>query len=576
VHGLEGGELRLTDGTETLAISADGPFRFSTEVADGGAYAVRVEQQPAGHRCTVEAGEGTIEGADATGVVVRCLGDDPALRSLSLADPAVALAPRFDPERTDYSAVLGPLVRTVAVRAAPNDPRATWTIRGSADVAAPVRVERDEPLSIEVTAPSGRSRTYRVELDREGPLESTFATGDRPSVAVFGDTLAVGATLGPSEADDGFVAVYARREGRWEPEAVLRASESADSFGSAVALWEDTLVVGAPSWHADDCGARAAAFVFERTDGGWTQTGRLQSAPERRCGELVGPDDPREPSYFGASVAVHGERVAVGAPNELDPGGRYGGAVYLFEPDGEGWSEAAALRPHEAGLHGRHLGRSVGLFGDTLVAGDDQTGSPRAGGAAQVFVRDPDGWRHQSTLVGPHGEGSGDRFGFSVALWEDRIVVGAPEEDSPATGVDGDGAPDTLRDSGAAFVFRREDEAWVLDAYLKASNAGTRADPYEGDRFGSAVSIHGDAIAVGASWESSRATGVDGDGALDDAYASGAAYVFSLGVGGWAEVAYLKPRALPMDGVFGHFGRAVAVFNGTIAVGSGQGVELFR
>ena len=98
----------------------------------------------------------------------------------------------------------------------------------------------------------------------------------------------------------------------------------------------------------------------------------------------------------------------------------------------------------------------------------------------------------------------GDYFGFSVSLSGDTLAVGAPFEDSSATGVDGNQNDDSAQDSGAVYVFTRSNGVWSQQAYLKASNT----DSY--DNFGS-VSLSGDTLAVGAPFEDSNATGVDGD-----------------------------------------------------------------
>ena len=85
-----------------------------------------------------------------------------------------------------------------------------------------------------------------------------------------------------------------------------------------------------------------------------------------------------------------------------------------------------------------------------------------------------------------------DYFGSSVALSGDTLVVGAPYEDSNATGVDGNQANNLAIDSGAVYVFVRSGDWWYQQAYLKASN--TDAD----DQFGSSLALSGDTLVVGA------------------------------------------------------------------------------
>src|SRR5690606_16147271 len=97
-------------------------------------------------------------------------------------------------------------------------------------------------------------------------------------------------------------------------------------------------------------------------------------------------------------------------------------------------------------------------------------------------------------------------FGMPMAMDGDTLLIGAPNEDSSATEVNGDQDDNSARDAGAAYVFvRNERGEWNQQAYLKASNAG------ENDVFGGSVAIYGDTVVVGAASEDGSATGVNGD-----------------------------------------------------------------
>jgi hypothetical protein len=97
--------------------------------------------------------------------------------------------------------------------------------------------------------------------------------------------------------------------------------------------------------------------------------------------------------------------------------------------------------------------------------------------------------------------GTTDRFGYAVALAGDTLVVSADQEDSAATGVNGDQSSNAASDAGAVYIFVRSGGSWSQQAYLKASNTGA------GDRFGQDVAISGDTVVVGANDEDSDATG---------------------------------------------------------------------
>jgi hypothetical protein len=127
----------------------------------------------------------------------------------------------------------------------------------------------------------------------------------------------------------------------------------------------------------------------------------------------------------------------------------------------------------------------------TGVNGDGTNNGASGSGAAYVFVQDASGWSQQA-YVKASNTGSGDNFGFAVAISGNTLVVGSPDEDSNATGVNGDEANNGATNSGAAYVFVRTGTTWTQQAYLKAPIRGA------GHRFGYSVAISGDRIVVGA------------------------------------------------------------------------------
>jgi hypothetical protein len=136
-----------------------------------------------------------------------------------------------------------------------------------------------------------------------------------------------------------------------------------------------------------------------------------------------------------------------------------------------------------------------------------------------VFVRSETTWAQQAYLKAST-TGANDLFGYSVAVSGDTVVVGAYQEDSNATGVNGNQADNSATDAGAAYVFVRSGATWAQQAYLKASNTGAT------DFFGYNVAVSGNTVVVGAHQEASNATGVNGEQADNSAANAGAAYVF--------------------------------------------------
>jgi len=152
-----------------------------------------------------------------------------------------------------------------------------------------------------------------------------------------------------------------------------------------------------------------------------------------------------------------------------------------------------------------------------------------------------------------------DSFGYSVALDGNTMIVGAYEEDSNATGIDGNQLNDSMKDSGAAYIFVHENGSWTQEAYLKASNSGSD------DNFGRSVAIDGDTVVIGAYGEDSNASGVDGDELDNTLEDSGAAYVFIRSNGAWQQQAYIK-ASNPDEA--DEFGGDVSISGDTIAIGA--------
>lgn len=210
------------------------------------------------------------------------------------------------------------------------------------------------------------------------------------------------------------------------------------------------------------------------------------------------------------------------------------------------------------------FGYSVALSADgtTMAVGAPGEGSSAAGidgdglddsvpnaGAVYVFVRTGDTWTQQA-YVKASNPAADDAFGWSVALSADgaTLAVGAYGEASNATGVDGDQANNALANAGAVYVFARVGATWSQQAYLKSSAPDT------GDQFGISLSLSGDGatLAVGAYFEASNATGIDGNALDDSAAGAGAVYVFVRAGVAWSQQAYVKASNTGQGDLFGY------------------------
>ena len=220
---------------------------------------------------------------------------------------------------------------------------------------------------------------------------------------------------------------------------------------------------------------------------------------------------------------------------------------------------------------GDWFGTNIALDGDTLVVGtrfedsaatgingDQADNSAPDSGAVYVFTRMSGVWSQQAYLKASNTE-AGDEFGSWVAVDGDTLVVGARFEDSAATGINGDQADNSAPDSGAVYVFTRTGGVWSQQAYLKASNTGTR------DWFGATVALANNTLVVGARLEDSAATGINGNQSDDSAPDSGAVYVFTRTGGVWSQQAYLKASTTEARDEFGFW---VDLVDNTLVAGA--------
>jgi trimeric autotransporter adhesin len=448
-----------------------------------------------------------------------------------------------------------------------------------------------ELLAIEVDE---REAVYPIVIDPVA--RQAFLTASNPgeddefgfSVAISGDTIVVGApgedsntnTVNsiPNEGapEAGAAYVFVRTDGVWSQQAYLKAANSGtiDGFGRSVSIDGDSIVVGAPYEASDSTGVNnppnnnlpdsGAAYVYTRTGGVWTAQAYLKPSS-------AGAD------HFGISVGISGDTIVVGAeyenssttgidtsPDEL---AIEAGAAYVFFRSGVTWTQQAYLKAGNTGADDR-FGAAVAISGDTVVIGAPIEDSGSVGvngipdesapdsGAVYVFTRSGVTWSQEAYLKASN-TGSGDVFGYSVAISENNLVVGSINEDSSTTGVNS--APnEAATDAGAAYIFTRSGSTWSQQAYLKAGNAG--AD----DTFGSSVAVSGDRIAVGAESEDSSSTGVNSV-PNEGSSGSGAVYVFSRVGNTWGQRSYLKADN---TSTFNEFGSSVAIDDGTVVVGS--------
>ena len=396
------------------------------------------------------------------------------------------------------------------------------------------------------------------------------------------------------------------RSGVQEGYVKAKVIDDVDHFGNSVALWEDTLVVGAVHEDSASPGVNGeanndsledsgAAYVFVRHGNVWSQEAYLKS------------DAPASNEFFGVSVAIRGDTVAVGATHSSpwgntaghsgkvfvfvrnagkwtrksvlsggngddadqfgsslalsedalfvgamyeSSGARQSGAVYVFPRTASGFGTPVKLKATTPKVE-EVMGWSVAVDGDTLLAGAPEDSGTNTGfggaGAAYVFVRRNGTWSQQQRLVTP-SPGEGTSFGLSVSVRGELAAVGAPRADLLRT-----------RPPGEVYLFERTGDKWNVTDMLTATNAR------DSDFFGSAVYLAGESLVVGANGDASATRGVGASSDRTGAAFSGAIYLFGKQDDRWERTVFIKPSNTHS---YDAFGQQLAVYGDTLATGA--------
>lgn len=206
---------------------------------------------------------------------------------------------------------------------------------------------------------------------------------------------------------------------------------------------------------------------------------------------------------------------------------------------------------------GSMLGSSVHLNADGSVLAVGATDID----TVYVFVREDGLWRQQALI----SKGMTDSFGYDVMLSDDgkTLAVTAMREDSQSTAINEGQEDNSATDSGAVYVFVRDDGTWIEQAFIKASNAEA------GDLFGSSLGLSGDGntLAVGALFEDSNATGINRNQSDNTALNAGAVYIYRRNAETWQQQAYIKTSNTDASDQFG-ISLSLSGDGGTLAVGA--------
>jgi hypothetical protein len=298
-------------------------------------------------------------------------------------------------------------------------------------------------------------------------------TGITASIAMPGDMIVVG--VGVYNAP-GAAYVFVKPASGWTdmyPTATLLPSDSmtGDGFGLSVAISGDTIVVGANEIGGSTIGA---AYIFVKPAGGWsdmTETAKITAS------------DGQADDYFGSSVAISGNTVAVGASQNYKSNGK----AYVFAKPASGWSNMTQTAELTAsnGNGGDALGASISISNDTVLAG--ATNEVTATGHAYLFTKPVTGWNNMTQtaeLSAADGPGYGYYFGRAVFISGKTAIVGAPiRSRGPNVEV------------GGVYVFSEPKSGWKD---MAGSTVVTASDARHISWFGESLAMSGNTLVAGA------------------------------------------------------------------------------
>jgi hypothetical protein len=244
---------------------------------------------------------------------------------------------------------------------------------------------------------------------------------------------------------------------------------SSDNFGNSLAISGNFAIIGAVN---DDVGAnvnQGSAIIYKYANGSWGIMQKLSDA----AGDA---DD-----FFGSSVSISGNYAVVGSSGDNETSSNQGSAsVYQF--NGTSWVFMQKITDATGALDD-HFGQSVSVSGTYIIVGapEDDNGGIVDQGSVSIYQYNGS----TRTLMEKKLDATGaadDRFGYSVSISGNYVIVGAPEDDV---------VPNI--DQGSASIFQYNGVNWVLKLKITGTT-GVAAN----DQFGHSVSISGNYAIVGA------------------------------------------------------------------------------
>lgn len=247
------------------------------------------------------------------------------------------------------------------------------------------------------------------------------------------------------------------------------------------------------------------------------------TAAEKTSGVIRYATDQRIRSGFGSAVSIDNSTAVVGAPDDSTGSLSVNqGSVYVYEMINGGWTQTAKLTASDGNAED-HFGGSVDVSGDYIVVGcpGADIGIFSNTGAVYVFHKTGGTWVQENKITSSTPE-SGAKFGASVSIDNNRLMVGAPYSDN---GI--------FTSCGAVYFFQRVAAQWnQLNKFFKPGSAGD-------DRFGTSIDLQGNYAIAGAPFD---------DGTESD---EGSAVIYYHNGSAWIQQLYLSNPTPAADAQFG-------------------------
>lgn len=293
-----------------------------------------------------------------------------------------------------------------------------------------------------VPAPLRVSETAQF-VDPNGEGSDNY--GD--AIAMDGDYLAIGAPRFGTNFSPlrGQVQIYKREEGNWNLEQVIYGSNSgsAERLGSSLDMQNGRLLIGARNAEIAGVLGKGKAYLYVNNGGVW----ELEE-------EFVASDGAAN-DFFGSAVALHDSTIVVGALLADISGEADRGAAYVFYQQNGQWLFQTKL-VDASGVANDQFGASLDIEGEQIVVGNQSLDL----GFAQIYRRNGLVWSATERLIPNTASNVIDKFGLSVSLSGQRILIGSPGFD--ANGVVG---------SGAVFQFKQGSsitDPWIFDQVIES------------------------------------------------------------------------------------------------------------